>query len=662
MTCATVEQGIPLLLTSDQDECHALQSIGTYCGCPVPSNACAGFGGFSNSNSDIGNNYCFDEKDPLAFVTDFPGTDTGLKTPCMIAHSYLQSFAQNSTECVQYQDQWKQTCGCDNENTSTTGGVTTLPDDNNNNNNNKDEEDDSSSSPIVPLEKGCPVCVHGGTMMWPQKDLTQYLDVTGDNYLTSLAWEAAAMAGQENNVTCALADLITRSGIIPPDLVCDSDELAFVAGLCGCPPHPDDPCEICPTHDMTLPERRLGHSKAVYGFNVTCAIAANALTQIKSTNDVCWNLKVDTWQCGCNGGIPWYLGASQKAQHVLLAWIPRVSGLLSLLGSVYIIQDVVRRFRKREPTTYDLILLGMSLFDISSSVAWMFSTAPLPGYDKNTFTESGVYGAVGSETTCRVQGFFVELGFIGSTAFNASLTTFYLFSIVYGYRESRMKSLRKYFLAIPSILAFTLAAAAIPYYRPYFVACLISNPNSDLTSQWVHLIVFSILPVGTAIVISLLNMGAIVRHVWVISRKADRWRFASGRTTTLSNAHASQHQTSAPSNSSGADESVVAAVPENDGKERQRRRRRKIRAEEAVLWQAIWYAIAFLLTWGFYIVGQFKPYFSSNDDGLFAFWVIMLVLNPLMGFWNAFVYAKPWMWKIRPERPSQVSQRNPKGG
>jgi hypothetical protein len=55
--------------------------------------------------------------------------------------------------------------------------------------------------------------------------------------------------------------------------------------------------------------------------------------------------------------------------------------------------------------------------------------------------------------------------------------------------------------------------------------------------------------------------------------------------------------------------------------------------------------MAFLLTWATFIVGQFKPYFSTNDRSLYAFWTTVCVLNPLMGFWNAFVYVKPWTWE-----------------
>lgn len=69
--------------------------------------------------------------------------------------------------------------------------------------------------------------------------------------------------------------------------------------------------------------------------------------------------------------------------------------------------------------------------------------------------------------------------------------------------------------------------------------------------------------------------------------------------------------------------------------------------------------MAFLLTWVVYLVGQFKPYFSSNDDALYAFWITVLVLNPLMGFWNAFVYVKPWTWRLCRKRDNKKPSSEP---
>ena len=75
---------------------------------------------------------------------------------------------------------------------------------------------------------------------------------------------------------------------------------------------------------------------------------------------------------------------------------------------------------------------------------------------------------------------------------------------------------------------------------------------------------------------------------------------------------------------------------------RRPRRRKRTNVEMAVFWQACMYVLAFLLTWSFYMVAQIKPYFTVNDHALFVFWAFVVTFNPLMGFWNAVIYIKPW--------------------
>jgi hypothetical protein len=186
------------------------------------------------------------------------------------------------------------------------------------------------------------------------------------------------------------------------------------------------------------------------GFDTTCEDVDLALGQLDRREFYCWSAKELTHQCGCNKGVAWYYGAATVAKHaVLLAWIPRVSGVLSLLGSGYIIQDIFRWYRRTHSiTTYHMLMLGMSLFDISSSIAWMFSTLPVPQNDwvgalgacklasysfpsdididwyPLIFLPCFKDGARGNEATCKTQGFFLELGFVGSSTFNVSLTFF----------------------------------------------------------------------------------------------------------------------------------------------------------------------------------------------------------------------------------------------
>jgi hypothetical protein len=93
------------------------------------------------------------------------------------------------------------------------------------------------------------------------------------------------------------------------------------------------------------------------------------------------------------------------AQQIALAVTPKVSGFLSLLGSSWIVVEVLTQPTKRQ-NVYNRLLCAMSFFDVINSSWWIASTWPIPaGTD-------GVVWAVGNEKTCIVQGFFIQAGII----------------------------------------------------------------------------------------------------------------------------------------------------------------------------------------------------------------------------------------------------------
>ena len=93
------------------------------------------------------------------------------------------------------------------------------------------------------------------------------------------------------------------------------------------------------------------------------------------------------------------------AQWITLAWTPRVSAALSILGSATIIMMIVRGGKEKLGRLHNRLFLGMSSIDILNSVALGASTAPFPRELNDIF-----YGAIGNKATCTLQGFFAALG------------------------------------------------------------------------------------------------------------------------------------------------------------------------------------------------------------------------------------------------------------
>jgi hypothetical protein len=70
------------------------------------------------------------------------------------------------------------------------------------------------------------------------------------------------------------------------------------------------------------------------------------------------------------------------------------------------------------------LMLGMSMFDVVGAFAWALTTAPIPTYNQYG-DPTYVYGAIGNNTTCKLQGFMIQLSFT-SVFYNVALSIYYL--------------------------------------------------------------------------------------------------------------------------------------------------------------------------------------------------------------------------------------------
>lgn len=112
--------------------------------------------------------------------------------------------------------------------------------------------------------------------------------------------------------------------------------------------------------------------------------------------------------CDCEG--PGYAGADNDTKRMALVWVPRVSAILSIIGSCAIIIDVLRDKKKRHKL-YCQLMVSMSIFDLMGSVAYSLTTLPIPKGEVHSlqcafgFTNpfSPQYLNAAKNTTLRVQ-------------------------------------------------------------------------------------------------------------------------------------------------------------------------------------------------------------------------------------------------------------------
>jgi len=128
--------------------------------------------------------------------------------------------------------------------------------------------------------------------------------------------------------------------------------------------------------------------------------------------------------------------------------ITTTTASLSTLASVLII-FIIFRSKTKMGSVYHRIMFGMSFYDIIQSLAMAFTTVPMP---KNMIYEQFEGLIIGTEDSCRAQGFMFIIGMLASTSYNAMLCLYYLFSLHFQLTDDKIKRYIEPALhALPSI-------------------------------------------------------------------------------------------------------------------------------------------------------------------------------------------------------------------
>ncbi|CAJ1935212.1 unnamed protein product [Cylindrotheca closterium] len=119
------------------------------------------------------------------------------------------------------------------------------------------------------------------------------------------------------------------------------------------------------------------------------------------------------------------------SQKTLLASLPIPSAILSIVGSSIIIFMAYLSRKSRPWTPYNRLLVGMSVYDIITSIA-LASAAFL-----NPTETSTKAWAMGNDSTCSLMGFFNQISYSG-TFYNACLSFYFLFTARFGMKNDQI--------------------------------------------------------------------------------------------------------------------------------------------------------------------------------------------------------------------------------
>ena len=145
------------------------------------------------------------------------------------------------------------------------------------------------------------------------------------------------------------------------------------------------------------------------------------------------------------------------------------SSITSLFSSLLIL-FIIFRSHKKLTTTFNRLLLGLSISDVISSLAQAFVTIPSP--------PSHVVGwiTVGNMALCRTQGALYSIGAIASPLYNCSICIYYLIEIKFTQYIPSMNRIERYLHAVPILISLTtsISLLAIDAFSPMLTHCFVS--------------------------------------------------------------------------------------------------------------------------------------------------------------------------------------------
>jgi hypothetical protein len=126
--------------------------------------------------------------------------------------------------------------------------------------------------------------------------------------------------------------------------------------------------------------------------------------------------------------------------------VPKATAVLSMAGSAYVIQDVLRDPTKRKESTFHRLMLGVCISDIISSFClWFLGSWVMP---------KGIQlYAIGNNTTCQISAAIGLSAVLCAYYYTASLATYYLVLLRFNWEKSSLRAAEMYLHLIPIFIA-----------------------------------------------------------------------------------------------------------------------------------------------------------------------------------------------------------------
>jgi MFS family permease len=324
--------------------------------------------------------------------------------------------------------------------------------------------------------------------------------------------------------------------------------------------------------------------------------------------------------------------------------VQMVTGTLSACSSGLIIY-IISRSQQKLSTTYHRIMAFMSAFDIISSLFIALGTIMMPS--DTMYKYAGPL--LGNKVTCQIQGWLVVFGIGGGTSLNACLAWYFVCSIAFKMKASRI---RKYIE--PAMYIYIVIIAL--FVPSFFLSKDLLNPNSydtfctivaypescdeDKWYDWNHCtwsegdledyfryVNISFVVIGMQFSLIVVGMSIIL---WTTFRNNREIKSL----LVIENTNHRSHNHASPSGRNSTVEEQVPGAQSTDSL-------RSLKYTRILMLQALMYIGSFMFTWVFTVLSGTFNIASIELDAINS------VLFPLQGFWNMLIFLYDKTYLIR---------------
>ena len=326
--------------------------------------------------------------------------------------------------------------------------------------------------------------------------------------------------------------------------------------------------------------------------------------------------------------------------------VPMVTGTLSASSSGLIIYIILRSQQKLS-TTYHRIMALMSAFDIISSIFFALGTIMMPSDTMYKFAGP----LLGNKVTCKIQGWLVVFGISGGTSLNACLAWYFVCSIAFKVDSITITKciepiMYTYVIFIALFVpSFYLAKDFLNPHpndsfctiSPYPVSCDEEKWydwnkctwREGLIDDYFTSIVVAVVVVAFHFLLIVVGMSIIL---WTVNRNAQEINNLQQKCSNYENDRdeiVSEHN-----NNQNNDEHDRAKATNIEDM-------RNLKKTRVVIFQALMYIGAFILTWSF---NFFSELFNIANYTLDA---CNSLIFPLQGLWNLLIFMFDKTYSIR---------------